>query len=113
MPQFAVLIYDKDIPFEEIPPAVLEAHGEVPEKIEKAGGQLTAGFAAEPASAARVVRGDSVTTGSFYPGAQQITGFFIIEARDIDHAVELSKFVPIIDGGVEVRPLLAGPPEEE
>jgi len=27
MPQFAVLIYDKDIPFEEIPPEVLDRVG--------------------------------------------------------------------------------------
>jgi hypothetical protein len=113
MPQFAVLIYEKEIPFEEIPPEILEAHGEVPDKIEQAGGQLTAGFAAESASAARTVRGDEVTKGAFYDVPQQITGFFIIEARDIDHAVELAKFVPIIDGGVEVRPLLGPPPEGE
>jgi hypothetical protein len=112
MPQFAVLIYDKDIPFEEIPPEILEAHGEVPDKIEAAGGQLTAGFAAESASNARSVRGDDVTKGAFQDGAQQLTGFFVVEARDIDHAVELAKFVPIMDGGVEVRPLLEGPPEE-
>ncbi|MER6949262.1 YciI family protein [Nonomuraea sp. NPDC000554] len=113
MPQFAVLIYEKEIPFEDIPPEVLEAHGEVPEKIEKAGGQLTAGFAADSASAARSVRGDKVTEGAFYDVTQQLSGFFVIEARDIDHAVELAKFVPIVDGGVEVRPLLEGPPEEE
>jgi hypothetical protein len=113
MPQFAVLIYEKEIAFEDIPPEVLEAHGEVPDKIEKAGGQLTAGFAAEPASAARTVRGDKVTEGAFHDAPQQLSGFFVVEARDIDHAVELAKFVPILDGGVEVRPLLEGPPEEE
>jgi hypothetical protein len=112
MPQFAVLIYEKEIAFEDIPEDVLEAHGAVPDKIEGAGGKLLQGFAAEGASAAKSVRGDDVTVGAFHDAPQQLSGFFVVEARDIDHAVELAKFVPIIDGGVEVRPLLEGPPEE-
>jgi hypothetical protein len=30
----------------------------------------------------------------------------MIEARDLDHALELAKMTPIVDGGVEVRPLI-------
>ena len=30
----------------------------------------------------------------------------MIEARDLDHALALAKLTPIVDGGVEVRPLL-------
>ena len=29
-----------------------------------------------------------------------------IEARDLDHALALAKLIPIVDGGVEVRPLI-------
>jgi hypothetical protein len=29
-----------------------------------------------------------------------------MEARDLDHALELARLTPIMDGGVEVRPLL-------
>ncbi len=31
---------------------------------------------------------------------------FVIEARDLDHAIALARLTPIMDGGVEVRPLL-------
>ena len=31
---------------------------------------------------------------------------FVIEARDLDHALALAKMTPIVEGGVEVRPLL-------
>ena len=31
---------------------------------------------------------------------------FVIEARDLDHALELAKMTPIVEGGVEVRPLI-------
>jgi hypothetical protein len=30
----------------------------------------------------------------------------VIEARDLDHAIALAKLTPVVDGGVEVRPLL-------
>ena len=33
-------------------------------------------------------------------------GIFVIEARDLDHALALAQLTPIVDGGVEVRPLL-------
>ena len=31
---------------------------------------------------------------------------FVIEARDLDHALALAKLTPIVEGGVEVRPLI-------
>jgi hypothetical protein len=30
----------------------------------------------------------------------------VLEARDLDHALEIAKACPIADGGVEIRPLL-------
>jgi hypothetical protein len=38
---------------------------------------------------------------------EALAGLSIIEARDLDHALELARMTPIMDGGVEVRPLLA------
>ncbi len=29
----------------------------------------------------------------------------MLEARDLDHALALAKLTPIVEGGVEVRPL--------
>jgi hypothetical protein len=106
MPQFAVLIYEKEIPFEEIPEEILEQHGEVEGKVEGIGGKIVAGYAAQASAEGRTVRGKSVTKGPFHDVKQQLTGFFVVEARDVEHAVEMAKFVPILDGGVEVRPLL-------
>lgn len=111
MPQFAVLVYEKAIAFEDIPPEVLEGHEQVPEKVEGAGGKFVTGYAIAPASDAKTVRGDDVAAGPFHEADQQLAGFFIIEANDVDHAAELAKFVPIIDGGVEVRPLFDEPVE--
>jgi hypothetical protein len=49
-----------------------------------------------------------VTDGPFAEAKDVIGGFTLIEARDLDQAVELSKGCPIfeVDGGVEVRPVM-------
>ena len=31
---------------------------------------------------------------------------YSVEARDLDHAIALARMTPILDGGVEVRPLI-------
>ena len=47
-----------------------------------------------------------MTDGPFVESKEAIAGIFVIEARDLDHAIELARMTPIMDGGVEVRPLL-------
>jgi len=50
----------------------------------------------------------SVTDGPFAEAKDIVGGHTLIEARDLDQAVELSKGCPIFerDGAVEVRPLM-------
>jgi hypothetical protein len=61
-------------------------------------------------SAATTVRkagGDgeiSVTDGPFAEAAEQLGGFYLIEAADLDEAIELAKAMP--EGIVEVRPVV-------
>ena len=52
-------------------------------------------------------RNKTITDGPFAETKDVIGGFTLVEARDIDHAVELSKGCPIFDadGAVEVRPV--------
>ena len=61
-------------------------------------------------NAGKVVRGSkkTVTDGPFAEAKDIVGGYSLIEARDIDQAVELSKGCPIFDGegAVEVRPIL-------
>ena len=58
----------------------------------------------------KVVRGQdkAVTDGPFTEAKDLVGGFTLVEARDIDQAVELSRGCPILDGGgsVEVRPVM-------
>jgi len=58
----------------------------------------------------KVVRGGkAVTDGPYAEAKDLIGGYSIVEARDIDQAVELSHECPILQGGggsVEVRPVM-------
>jgi hypothetical protein len=48
-----------------------------------------------------------VTDGPFVEAKEVIGGYLIVNAKDIDHAVEISKGCPIfeVDGKLEVRPV--------
>jgi len=73
-------------------------------------GHLLAAQALESVSTATVVRLRSgkvfVTDGPFAETNEQIGGFLLIEAQDLNEAIQLAaKIPPIRLGGVEVRPI--------
>jgi hypothetical protein len=105
MAQYAVLIYER-VAAEDLPPEVLDAHMQLPERIAELGGCEVAGMALQPYETATAIRGDVVTDGPFIETKEALAGVFVIEARDLDHAIALAKLTPVVDGGVEVRPLL-------
>ena len=53
-------------------------------------------------------RRDGVSDGPFFPGDQQIGAYYIIEARDLDHAVDIAREFRFHGGdiGFEVRTML-------
>jgi hypothetical protein len=108
MAQYAVMIFERETPggVEDIPPEVMEAHGALPGRIAEAGGRVVAGMALEQTGTATSIRGGVLTDGPFVESKEALAGVFVIEARDLDHALELARMTPIVDGGVEVRPLI-------
>jgi hypothetical protein len=108
MPQYAILLFERETPggVADVPPEVLEAHGRVPEQVEAMGAKIVAGYATQPTETATTIRGDVVTDGPFIESKEAMAGFFVVEAKDLDQAIAIGKLVPIMDGGVEVRPLL-------
>ena len=73
-------------------------------------GHLIAAQALESVQAATTVRLQngrvSVTDGPFAETNEQIGGFILIEAQDLNEAIQLAaKMPPIRLGGVEVRPI--------
>jgi hypothetical protein len=105
MPQYAVLIYER-VPADELPAEVLEAHGALAGRIAEAGGRTIAGLALQEPSTGTSIRSGLLTDGPFIETKEVLRGIYLMEARDLDHALELAKMTPIVDGGVEVRPLL-------
>ena len=74
------------------------------------GGHFVAAQALEPVHAATTVRLPSgkvsITDGPFAETNEQIGGFVLIEARDLNEAIQLaSRIPPVRLGGVEVRPI--------
>jgi hypothetical protein len=70
---------------------------------------LRAGAALEATATATSIRRDgtggfSVTDGPFAESKEALGGYFLIEAADLDEALEIAKEVPA-GAGVEVRPV--------
>ncbi|WCB93207.1 hypothetical protein DSM104299_01914 [Baekduia alba] len=105
MPRYAVLLYERVAP-EDLPEEVRAAHAALPERVAAAGGRIVAGLAVGEPETATSIRGDLLTDGPFIETKEVMGGLFIIEARDLDHAIALAKMTPVVEGGVEVRPLL-------
>ncbi len=58
----------------------------------------------------KVVRGNSkaVTDGPFVEVKDSVQGYMLVEAKDMDQAVELAKGCPILEyGTVEIRPIVS------
>ena len=70
------------------------------------GGELLGGEALQPTPAATSIRADVVTDGPFAETKEALGGFYLIEARDLDHALDIARLCPAPFGGVEVRPVM-------
>jgi hypothetical protein len=103
MAQYAVMIYERET---ELPEEVIEAHVALPARVAEAGGRVVAGLGLEPGGTATSIRGELITDGPFVETKEALAGVFVLEARDLDHALQLAAMTPIVEGGVEVRPLV-------
>ncbi|MBM7502760.1 YciI family protein [Agromyces aurantiacus] len=110
MSQFAILIYEDPAFYETMPPegwaAVVDAHTTFTTQVSELGGSLTGGGALAPVTTATTIKGGTVTDGPFVRSTEALLGYYVVEARDLDHAVEIGKLCPATGGGVEVRPIV-------
>jgi hypothetical protein len=84
----------------------------------KSSGQYLAAHPLHPTSMATSVRVRDgkrfVTDGPFAETREQLGGYFLIDARDLDEAIGIAARIPMVHKGtVEIRPVLelAGLPE--
>lgn len=110
MAQYLILIYENESSYIDTSPQVwqqvMEAHGRFAGQVGEKGGELLGGNALQPTTTATSIRGDVVTDGPFADTKEALGGYYLIEARDLDHALDIAKLCPAPDGGVEVRPIM-------
>jgi hypothetical protein len=112
--KYLCLIYDDESVWAAMPKA--ESDGYMGEYMQftddiRASGQYIAGEALQPVSTATTVRirnGQlSTTDGPFAETKEQLGGFYLIEARDLNEAMQVAGRIPSARvGSVEVRPVV-------
>jgi hypothetical protein len=115
--RYAILIYDENTanPSPEPPdPAVwgevMNDYGGYTKMLQDCGAYL-GGEALQPIPTATTVRsrdGETVTTdGPFAETKEALGGFYLVEAKDLDEALEFAAACPAVKygGSVEVRPI--------
>ena len=112
--RYLCLIYENEKAWESKPQAELEAvMGEYFAFTEgvRSNGKLVAGEALQPTQTATTVRVRngkiSTTDGPFAETKEQLGGFYLIDAKDLNDAIQVASKIPgARDGSVEVRPVI-------
>ena len=114
MPQYGIFVLSP-APADPmaLTPDYIESLDAYPSQVRELGGSITVGFAFQPSTNAKAVRGDTVQQGTLL-GADDLVaaGFYVLEAPDLDTALRIAALNPATrEGGVEVRPLFVPPSE--
>ena len=118
--KYLLLIYENEKAFEGVSEAeqgkIFQEYMDYTNGIKKAGHYI-AGEALQPVSTATTVRvksGKTLTTdGPFAETREQLGGFYMVEAKDLDEAIKLACGIPAVrTGSIEVRPIMPTPPPE-
>ncbi len=111
--QYMLLIYDAEKSFAALSPAEMSAlckeYGTFGESLARSG-NFKVGEELKPTSTATTVRVRNgrvqTTDGPFAETHEQLRGFYLIEARDLDEAIAIAARVPSARfGSIEVRPI--------
>lgn len=110
MSEYLVLVYEDESAYADLSPEawrqVMEAHSRFAEQVVELGAKILGGNALELSQTATSIRGDVVTDGPFAEVKEALGGYYLIEARDLDHALAVARLCPAPAGGVEVRPVM-------
>lgn len=120
--QYMFSLIDEEPNWEDVSPEQmqeeLEAMGRYNDELQEAGAMVTGAGLRERATGT-VVRfpeggGEpTVTDGPFAETKEQLMGFWIIEAANLDEALAWAKKAPLRGAAIEVRPLVDQPGDDE
>jgi len=112
--QYLLLIYDNEANWGKMPEAeqaaIYKEYMDFTQEIVKSG-HHKAGNQLQPVATATTVRVRDkkrvVTDGPFAETKEQLGGFYMIEAKDLDEAIAIAARIPSARiGSIEVRPLV-------
>ena len=117
--QYMLLIYGNEAAMKSATQAdrdaMFRSYHEYTQSIIKTG-NMKAGDALQPTATATTVRvrdGKPLTTdGPFAETREQLGGYYLVEAKDLDEATKLAARIPGAQvGSIEVRPVMQLPPD--
>jgi hypothetical protein len=110
---YALLIYENESIFGpgKAGPKLQEAVGRHIAFTKELGAKRVGGAGLKATSSATTVRTtkgkQTIHDGPFAESKEQLGGFYLIEAPDLDAAIAIARKVPLLeDGAIEIRPVL-------
>lgn len=110
--QYLLMIYGDEAAANAATPEALKEMGEAYAQFTRdivQSGHLKGGDKLKSSSNSTTIRrsnGKTLTTdGPFAETREQLAGYYIIEAKDLDEAVAIAGRIPFIAGAVEIRPI--------
>jgi hypothetical protein len=112
--QYLLLIYEAETEWNGISEAekqrIYREYGELSKDLQK-NGNYKGGHQLQPISTATTVRErngkKTVTDGPFAETKEQLGGFYMVEAKDLDEALAIAARIPSVrTGSIEVRPIV-------
>ena len=108
--QYMLLIYSNENRSADGDEEVIKRYGEFTQEV-RDGGKLVSADRLKPATAATTVRirnGETlVTDGPFAETKEQLGGYYVIEAENLDQAIDAAARCPGAEtGSMEVRPIM-------
>jgi hypothetical protein len=116
--KYLLLIYENEASFanvsEEEGNKIFAEYMDYTKGIKRSGNYI-GGEALQPVATATTVRqrnGKTLTTdGPFAETKEQLGGFYLVDAKDLDEAIKLAGGIPAVrNGSIEVRPIMPTPP---
>lgn len=113
--KYMLMIYENEAVYDDgtgaAMGAIIEKHMAFGEEV---GPAMLHGAGLQPVTTATTVRTDggvqTLHDGPFAETREQLGGFYLVEAADLDAAIAIAKKIPLAaNGAVEVRPVMAPP----
>jgi hypothetical protein len=112
MAQYLILIYADELAWSALSPEeTAAAHAQYEAFGTRNATAIMGGSQLSPTMTATSIRSDGagdvlITDGPFVETKEALGGYYLVDVESLDEAIAVAKQVPLVRGGVEVRPLV-------